>query len=78
MAKRLGADTLRYLPLDAIARCVDIPSESLCQACLDGVYPTPAGQKLYQIAMENSHQSDPSKHRRTYDTPVVPTGAGRT
>jgi len=75
MAMKLGADSLRYLPLDAIASCVDLPRESLCQACIDGKYPTPAGQRLYQIALENSQQSEPSKQRRTYDAPVNPTVA---
>lgn len=66
MARRLDADSLRYLPLEAIARCVDIPRESLCQACIDGVYPTPAGQRLYQIALDQANSS-PGKQRRTYD-----------
>jgi len=73
MAKKLGADSLRYLPLEAIARCVDLPRESLCQACIDGLYPTSAGQRLYQVALENSQQTDPGKQRRTYDAPAIPT-----
>lgn len=70
MAKKLGADSLRYLPLDAIARCVDMPRESLCQACIDGVYPTAAGQRLYQVALDQSSSSrgDSGQKRRTYDS----------
>lgn len=75
MSKKLGADSLRYLPLDAIARCVDMPPQNLCQACIDGNYPTPAGQKLYRIALENSRQADSGKQRRTYDAPAVSTVA---
>jgi amidophosphoribosyltransferase len=49
MAKELGADSLRYLPVEAIARSVGLSSERLCQACVTGHYPTPAGETLYQI-----------------------------
>ncbi|MCA9026494.1 MAG: amidophosphoribosyltransferase [Planctomycetaceae bacterium] len=51
MAEALDADTLRYLPLDAIPRCVGLPSSSLCQACINGSYPTAAGQKLCELAV---------------------------
>lgn len=49
MAKDLGADTLAYLPLEAVARCIDLPAERLCRACITGEYPTPAGQELYRL-----------------------------
>ena len=52
MAEDLGADSLRYLPLDAIARCVDLPETSLCQACINAEYPTEAGREMYQLAMD--------------------------
>ena len=52
MAHRLGADSLRYLPLDAIARSVGLGQDQLCQACLTGRYPTAAGTRLYQIALD--------------------------
>jgi amidophosphoribosyltransferase len=64
MAKKLGADSLRYLPVDAIARAVGFPREDLCQACITGEYPTPAGQRLYQIALENV---DCDAGARTYE-----------
>jgi amidophosphoribosyltransferase len=53
MARHLGADSLFYLPLDAIARCIDLPEDHLCRACLTGHYPTPKGEQLYQIALAN-------------------------
>ncbi|MEZ6132425.1 MAG: amidophosphoribosyltransferase [Planctomycetaceae bacterium] len=56
MADLIGADSLRYLPVDAVARCVGLPRETLCQACVDGIYPTPAGERLYQLAAENFRQ----------------------
>jgi amidophosphoribosyltransferase len=49
MAKELGADSLRYLPVEAIARSVGLSSDRLCRACVTGNYPTPAGEALYQI-----------------------------
>ena len=52
MAKELGADSLRYLPVEAIARSVSLSPDRLCRACITGQYPSVTGQHLYQI--ENS------------------------
>ena len=65
MATSLGADSLRYLPVDAIARAIGFPSDELCQACITGNYPTTCGQDLYQIALENVDSKDSS---RTYES----------
>lgn len=54
MAAVLGADSLRYLPVESIARAVAFPPNQLCQACITGRYPTPVGQELYQIALEDA------------------------
>lgn len=51
MAAELGADSLRYLPVESIARAIDHPPEQLCRACVTGDYPTPGGEQLYQIAL---------------------------
>lgn len=51
MARELGADSLFYLPLDAIARCIGLPESQLCRACLTGDYPTETGERLYQVAL---------------------------
>src|SRR5271155_4317109 len=48
MAHELGVDSLRYLPVEAIARSVGLSSDRLCRACVTGRYPTPAGKNLYQ------------------------------
>ncbi|MBU0755779.1 MAG: amidophosphoribosyltransferase [Planctomycetes bacterium] len=53
MAEDLGADSLLYLPLSKIPECVGFPRDELCMACVDGVYPTPAGLKMCQLAEEN-------------------------
>jgi amidophosphoribosyltransferase len=65
MADALGADSLRYLPVESIARAIHLPSNRLCQACITGHYPTPHGQTLYQIALENVGKAD--AERRTYE-----------
>jgi len=66
MAARLGADSLRYLPVESIARAVRLPSEKLCQACITGKYPTPSGQQLYEIALQES-MLGPTSEGRTYE-----------
>jgi len=54
MAKDLGADSLRYLPIECLIRAIGLPPEDLCQACITGQYPTPWGHKLYQLALKES------------------------
>jgi len=70
MAAELGADSLFYLPVDAVSRCIDLPAERLCRACVTGDYPTPAGEKLYQLALRNHTAGN--GHGRTYDRPNEP------
>ncbi len=65
LADDLGADSLRYLPVEAIARAIGKPADHLCQACVTGKYPTSCGQHLYQIAMDNRGTKLDSK--RTYE-----------
>lgn len=64
MAQELGADSLFYLPLEAVARCINLPEDHLCRACLTGEYPTGTGAQLYQLAMVNRHGSPKN---RTYE-----------
>ena len=47
LADELGANSLLYLPLDAIARSLGINESKLCRACLTGQYPTESGQRRY-------------------------------
>jgi amidophosphoribosyltransferase len=65
LADDLGADSLRYLPVDAIARAIGKPADHLCRACVTGKYPTKCGQHLYQIALDNRGSKLDSK--RTYE-----------
>ena len=48
----VDAVLLRYLPVESIARAIGFDSDQLCQACITGEYPTPCGQKLYEIALK--------------------------
>jgi amidophosphoribosyltransferase len=73
MARDLGADSLRYLPVESIERAVNRPADELCRACITGRYPTPHGQKLYQIALANAKAGAPSEATgsrplRTYES----------
>ena len=63
MANELGAESLRYLPVESIARASGFRADQLCQACITGSYPTEWGQQLYQIAKSNDGNSD----QRTYE-----------
>jgi amidophosphoribosyltransferase len=75
MAHELGADSLRYLPIESIARAVNRSTDELCRACITGQYPTPHGQQLYQIALSNAQRTkadelDGLSASRTYETPA--------
>jgi amidophosphoribosyltransferase len=65
MAHELGADSLFYLPLEAVARCINLPEERLCRACLTGQYPTATGAHLYQLALLNRNNGHNAG--RTYE-----------
>jgi amidophosphoribosyltransferase len=70
MAEELGADSLRYLPVESVARAIGFDSDQLCRACITGEYPTPNGQRLYQLALEDSKNGNHT--RRTYErAPVI-------
>jgi amidophosphoribosyltransferase len=63
MARELGADSLRYLPVEAIARSVSLSADRLCRACITGVYPTPTGQRLYQADIDRNGSCAPAGAR---------------
>jgi amidophosphoribosyltransferase len=70
MAERLGADSLRYLPVESVARSIGLETDHLCQACITGRYPTPAGERLYQLALAQSRSGRPEA--RTYESIATP------
>ncbi|MCA9258167.1 MAG: amidophosphoribosyltransferase [Planctomycetales bacterium] len=67
MAAELGADSVRYLPVESIARAIDKPADQLCQACITGEYPTAWGHKLYQVALDNQRDPQTAGCQRTYE-----------
>jgi amidophosphoribosyltransferase len=64
MAAELGADSLFYLPLEAVARCIGLDPSHLCRGCLTGKYPTPTGEHLYQLSLRQRNGAIGS---RTYE-----------
>jgi amidophosphoribosyltransferase len=68
MAAQLGCESLRYLPVESIARAIGFDSDQLCQACITGDYPSACGTQLYQLALQNARND---RTERTYE------GAGR-
>ena len=67
MARDLGADSLRYLPVEAIARSVSLPPDRLCRACITGHYPSPAGQRLYQLDAGETYHANGAGGIRAYE-----------
>lgn len=65
MSAKLGADSLRYLPVESIARAIRFDADQLCQACITTQYPTRCGQELYQVALRNSEANVVA---RTYES----------
>lgn len=63
MAQELGAESLAYLPIEALSRCIGINKERLCRACVTGDYPTPEGERLYQLALRPTSRGE----KRTYE-----------
>jgi len=65
MAEAVGADSLRYLPGEAVARAIGLPSEKLCRACITGDYPTVCGRRMAEVARQNHKHGVAG---RTYET----------
>jgi len=67
MAADMGADSLFYLPIEAIPRCIGLEKEQLCMACVDRQYLTPWGEKLLQAALR-APRSDCASERTLEQT----------
>ncbi|MBX3442778.1 MAG: amidophosphoribosyltransferase [Planctomyces sp.] len=78
MAADLEADSLRYLPLSSVARAIGKPSGDLCQACLNGEYPTPAGQQLYQLSLSQAEDGEDCSASRIIEQLSEPIASART
>jgi len=75
MAKVLTADSVRYLPVESIARAIGFDADQLCQACITGEYPSPTGRKLYQLAQQVESNGTA---KRTYENQAAVVAAERT
>ncbi len=75
MAAHLGATSLRYLPVESVARAIGLDASQLCQACITGQYPTPHGARLAEQAHDDYRRG--VCRNRTYDViepSAVPAG----
>ncbi len=70
MAADLGADSLFYLPVDAVARCIGLSEERLCRACVTADYPTADGRRLYSLALANQ-AGDGRTYEAAAEQPLV-------
>jgi amidophosphoribosyltransferase len=77
LARELGADSLRYLPVESLARAVGLAEDRLCRACVTGDYPTPTGQRLYEIDGLEACHANGSGGIRAYERRAVAPAAGR-
>ena len=64
MAREVHADSLKYLPINSLPKCIGLPEDKLCLACLNHHYPTAAGKNLYRKSLRRALNND---HRRTYE-----------
>lgn len=55
ICKKLGADTLGYLSIDAMREAVGLKDFGMCQACFDDIYPAglPQGNELGLVYKDN-------------------------
>jgi amidophosphoribosyltransferase len=72
MAAELGADSLVYLPLEAVARCIGLDPGHLCRGCITGKYPTPTGERLYQLSLRHRGTA---VNGRTYEPAAAKSGS---
>jgi amidophosphoribosyltransferase len=68
VARQLGADSLRYLPVSELAGCVGLPHEHLCTACVTTNYPTRAGARIYEHERRRKADGVPG---RSYEADVL-------
>lgn len=58
LAQELGAASVKFLPISAVHRAINMPGQEndLCRACFTGEYPTQNTQELYQLQLAQSLQ----------------------
>jgi len=59
LAEELGVESVRFLHTEKMLQAFeefDMRREDLCTACITGKYPTPKGQELYNIALQEEKE----------------------
>ncbi|MFH1257545.1 MAG: amidophosphoribosyltransferase, partial [Candidatus Micrarchaeota archaeon] len=69
IAEDLGADSVTYNDVDALARALALSDGDSCMACLTGVYPTP---KIHDYAQQMKNRGE----RKPYTIAVLASGRG--
>ncbi len=64
MAKELGLDSLKYLAVPDLGKCLQKDGDDLCTGCVTGKYPSLWGNKLLSRAKQNLRRG---KKGRTYE-----------
>lgn len=70
MAHDIGADSLRYMPVNKIPECIGLNKSELCLGCINAQYPTNSGSQLHRLAEEAHEKGDTEK--RTYEELMPP------
>ncbi len=65
MAKALKVDSLRYLCVEDLPRCIGLDRRDMCLGCVTGRYPTARGNRLMSAARKGAGTG---KAGRTYET----------
>jgi len=72
MAADLGADTLRFLPEESVARAIGLDANHLCRACITGEYPTLWGRQLSLEAFKDYQGMLKDSAGETFGKPKLP------
>ena len=76
MGADLGADSLRFLPIESIARAIGLAPEHLCRACITGEYPTPWGRHLSRESYKDYQSMLKDSSGETFGKPKLHGGLG--
>lgn len=69
IAEDMGADSLIYQSMDGLIRALGFPEKDLCNACLNGIYPTVSGKATYARALKEWKEGK-VLGKRTYEAEV--------
>lgn len=63
ICRSIGADTLGYVELDELVAATNLPKDSMCRACFDGIYPValPEDDLIGKHLLEDAAHPGPSR-----------------